>query len=324
MIIDASRPIVVALGGNAISREGEEGTIEQQFAHSRDTAKQVANLLARGCRLVITHGNGPQVGNVIRRVELARPHVYPLPVDVCVADTQGGMGYMIAQCINNELHARGVNRTVCAVVTTVEVSEDDPAFDNPTKPVGAFYSEADAQAMMHRERWHMVRINHRGWRRVVPSPFPQAVIEIDLLRALTDANQTVIAGGGGGIPVVREPDGTVRGVEGVVDKDRTSSLIAVSIDASALLIGTGVPQVMINFGAPNQQALSTMTTSEARRYHAEGQFPVGSMGPKIEAAVAFVETQAARGRANARAIICDTHSLNEAIEGKAGTVIVPG
>ncbi|MFW5652839.1 MAG: carbamate kinase, partial [Planctomycetota bacterium] len=214
MIIDDSRPVVLALGGNAISREGEEGTIDQQFQHTRATAKHVVNLLQAGCRLVVTHGNGPQVGNVIRRVELARPHIYPLPVDVCVADTQGGMGYMIAQCLNNELRRRGINRTVCTLVTTVQVDEDDPAFDNPTKPIGSFYAEAEARTLMHRDGWAMARIGNKGWRRVVPSPAPQAIVEIDLLKALVDAGQTVIAGGGGGIPVIRDVAGDLQGVEG--------------------------------------------------------------------------------------------------------------
>ena len=323
MIIDTSRPIVVALGGNAISREGEQGTIEQQFGHSRLTASHVVNLLAEGCRMVITHGNGPQVGNAIRRVELARPHIYPLPIDVCVADTQGGMGYMIAQCINNELWSRDVQRTVCTLVTSVEVSADDPAFDNPTKPIGAFYSEPEAQALMQREGWSMVRINHRGWRRVVPSPAPQAVVEIDLIRALVSANETVIAGGGGGIPVIRDVDGGLRGVEGVVDKDRTSGLIATEIDAALLLIGTGVKCVMADYGTPKERELRELTTSQARALLAEGQFPIGSMGPKIESAVAFVEIQAHKGR-DAKAVICDTHELGDAVRGESGTVIVHG
>ncbi|RMF73556.1 MAG: carbamate kinase [Planctomycetota bacterium] len=314
------RPIVVALGGNAISPEHAEGNIDEQFAASRVTARLIVDLISDGHHVVITHGNGPQVGNVLRRVELAAHEVYTLPLQTCVADTQGGMGYMIAECLNNELARRGIARTAAALITMVEVAEDDPAFENPTKPIGRLYSPEQAEDVRRRYGWRMAAIGSRGFRRVVPSPAPLHIIEADVIRTLVAHGCLLIAGGGGGIPVVRCPDGTHRGVEAVIDKDRTSALLAHELNAELLLIATSVPKVAINYGRPDERRLERMTTSEARGWLSEGQFPAGSMGPKVEASLEFLEKSDSNDER--RVVICALEELRDAAAGRAGTQIV--
>lgn len=311
-------PIVVALGGNAISPAGEEGNIAQQFTHTRESARPLVDLLEDGWKLVVTHGNGPQVGHVLRRVELALGEAYPLPLDICVADTQGGMGYMIAQCINNELHARGVELRASALVTTVVVDEHDPAFDNPTKPVGKSYPRERAEELQRTFGWRMVRNGNGTFRRVVPSPRPMEVVEIDLIRSLAAAGQVLVAGGGGGVSVARNGRGELHGVEAVIDKDRTSALIAQQIDAQALLIATCVDRVALDYDKPTARPLDRMTVAEARAHLQAGHFPDGSMGPKIEAAIAFLE---ASRRDDAEAIICNLDDIRAALRGASGTRI---
>lgn len=314
---DGAAPMVVAFGGNAIAPSDAEGDIEQQFRATRRTAALLADLIAAGQRLVITHGNGPQVGNVLRRVELAAHEVYPLPLDICVADTQGGMGYMIALCLRNELARRGVRRPVVTILTTVEVDADDPALANPTKPIGRYYPAAQAHDMMSRYGWRMTE-SPRGFRRVVGSPMPRRIVEIDVIRRLAAAGEVVIAGGGGGVPVVRREQSELVGVEAVIDKDHTSALLAAEIGARLLVVATGVERVALNFGRPDQRWIDRMSIEEARRYLRAGQFPPGSMGPKVEAAIEFLE----RGSApDARAVICDLQRLGDAVAGRAGTVI---
>lgn len=313
-----TKPIVIALGGNAISPEHGRGDIPGQFEHTRATAVRLANLIEAGWTPIITHGNGPQVGNVLRRVELATPEVYPLPLDVCVADTQGGMGYMIAQCLSNELAIRGISRSVSAIVTSVEVSASDPAFQVPSKPIGGFYSVERAQLFMGQLGWQMTEVPGHGWRRVVSSPKPIAIVEIGLVRRLVEAGEIVVACGGGGIPVVRDAKGGCRGVEAVIDKDRTSALLGRALQASTLLIASAVERVATAFGTPQERFHARMTSAQAREYLASGEFPPGSMGPKIEAALDFIEGAPA---AAARAIICHLDQIQESLEGRNGTCI---
>ncbi len=312
--------IVVALGGNAISRPGQLGDVPQQFENSAYTARYLADLVAAGYQLVVTHGNGPQVGNVLRRAELASREVYRLPLHICGAHTQGGMGFMVAQCINNALMQRGVEKRCTAVVTSVEVDANDPAFQNPTKPIGTFYDEEEARELQQREGWVMVQVPRHGYRRVVASPPPQAIVEVDLIRRLVDAGELVVAAGGGGIPVTRRSDGTWQGAEAVIDKDRTGALLGRMLDAPVFLIVTSVEQVALNFAKPTERPVDVLSVSEARQYLADGQFPPGSMGPKIEAAIEFLR-DCEKGQASV--IICDIEHMGEALAGTSGTRIEP-
>lgn len=306
---------VVAIGGNAVNRPGEKPTAENMIKNLMETAKYLADML-QDWDIVITHGNGPQVGNLLLQQEAAKDQVPPFPLDVNDAQTQGSLGYMIALTLQNELILRGENRDVVAVVTRIVVDENDPAFKDPTKPVGPFYTEEQARALMESKRWHMVEDAGRGWRRVVPSPMPLDVVEKDIIKRLIEADKIVIAAGGGGIPVVREKDGRLRGVEAVIDKDRASALLAVELDVDMLIILTGVEKVYLNFGKPDQRALDKLTVEEAQKYLDEGHFPRGSMGPKIEASIRFVK------ETGKKALITDMAKLKEALEGRTGTRIV--
>ncbi|MFH1746893.1 MAG: carbamate kinase [Planctomycetota bacterium] len=312
-------PMVVALGGNAISRPGEEGNIEQQFRNTRETARHLTDLVEAGCRLIITHGNGPQVGNVLRRVEIAASEVYRLPLDICGADTQGGMGYMIAQCLRNELARRGNPRGVATLVTSVEVDPEDPDFQNPTKPIGDFYNAARAEELSNQRGWLMVEIPGQGFRRVVPSPKPLAIVEIKLIRQLAAQGELLITAGGGGVPVIRTADGDHVGVEAVIDKDRTSGRLARAIGAATFLIVTNIERVALNFRQPNEKFLERITLAEAREYYDAGHFPAGSMGPKMEAAIDFLE--GARDP-DACVIICGLRHMAAALSGHSGTWIL--
>jgi len=312
--------IVVALGGNAISRPGQEGNVPQQFENTSYTARHLADLVAAGYQLVVTHGNGPQVGNVLRRVELAARELYRLPLHICGAHTQGGMGYMIAQCLRNALHERGLERQVTAIVTSVEVDRDDPAFHNPTKPIGGFYRKEQATRLQQDEGWQMISVPRQGYRRVVASPAPKAVIEAALIKKLVDLGELLVVAGGGGIPVARRESGELYGVEAVIDKDRTAAIVGRALDIPVLLIVTAVERVALDYGTERERPIERMTAAEASRYLAEGQFPPGSMGPKIEAAIEFL-----RGCApgDARVLICDIEHMADALAGRSGTLIVP-
>lgn len=311
--------IVVALGGNAISRPGEEGNVNDQFRNTSFTANHLAALIRAGYQLVITHGNGPQVGNVLRRVELAARELYRLPLHICGAHTQGGMGYMVAQCLNNALHRQGIKHDVWAIVTSVEVDPRDPALRNPTKPIGSFYRKDKADRLREEQGWELVFIQGQGYRRVVPSPAPVRVVQMDLIRRLVDAGELLVVAGGGGIPVARDKDGQLHGVEAVIDKDRTAALIGRQLDAPALLIVTSVPHVAVDYGTEHERPITSMTTEEARRWLDEGQFPAGSMGPKIEAAIEFLRDC---NPGDARVVICDIEHMAEALVGESGTTIV--
>lgn len=315
---DGSAPIVVALGGNAISPVGEEGNIAQQFRQTRQTIAGLRRLLVAGAPMIITHGNGPQVGNAIRRVELSAHEVYPLDLGICVADVQGGMGYMIAQSMMNDLRRQGVDRIVTTIVTTVEVDRNDPAFSKPTKPIGSFFGREEAEQYKRQYGWEMVEIPKHGYRRVVPSPKPIAIVEIDLIRRLVEAGELLVAVGGGGIPVYRDEKGDLEGCEAVIDKDLAAGLLAGGVGAATLFIVTAVDKVCLDFGKPTERKLDHLGVADARRHLADGQFPPGSMGPKIQAAINFLQSSQ---RDDARVIICDIEHISQAMDGKAGTTI---
>ncbi len=309
---------LIAVGGNSLIRAGEKGTVEEQLANARRTAKAIVRLLAAGHRpLVITHGNGPQVGAALLRSERAAHEAYGHPLDVCDATTQGEIGYLLQQSLCNEIAAEGLALQVATVVTQVVVSADDPAMARATKPVGPFYSRADAEERAARLGWRVVEDAARGWRRVVPSPEPIAVVELEVIRALVEAGAVVIAAGGGGIPVVRSSEG-LRGVAAVIDKDRVSALRAAALGVDHLLISTAVDRVYLGYKRPDQTPLERVTVTEAERLLAAGHFPPGNMGPKIESAVRFVKG------AGREAIITSAELLTDAIGGSAGTHVVPG
>ncbi|MBI5763552.1 MAG: carbamate kinase [Planctomycetes bacterium] len=310
--------IVVAIGGNALVTPGTAGDIQDQFAHSRRMAKPLADLVERGWQVTITHGNGPQVGSIMRRVEIAARSVYPIDLGLAVADTQAGMGYMLAQTLNNELHHRGIDRSVAAIVTSVVVDANDPAFMHPTKPIGPFLDAEAAERHRTTDGWVIVEDAGRGFRRVVASPVPKRIVELEVIRRLVEAGVLLLAGGGGGIPVIENARGELHGVEAVIDKDLTSAMLAAEVGADVLAIITGVEQVYLDFGKPTQRALSGASIAEVERLIAERQFAEGSMLPKIEAAVKFIQ---ARRNPAARAIITDWSDLPSALEGKTGTTI---
>lgn len=308
---------VVALGGNAISRKDLPDTIANQFRLTRDSLTAIVPLIQAGYNLAISHGNGPQVGNAILRVELARDRTPVLPIGICVADTEGGIGYMIAQSLQNRLLREHIKRPVATIVTQVVVDRNDPAMANPTKFIGQFYTEEDARRFAAERGWTVKQDGDRGWRRVVGSPIPQSIVEGDVIRAMVENGVIVIAAGGGGIPVYIEDDGTYEGVDVVVDKDRASAVLGQAIGAEMLLILTAVDRVAINFGKPNQQFLPKMSLREARQYLAEGHFPDGSMGPKIEAAIQFLE---AGGK---KVLITSIEKAEAALRQQDGTWILP-
>ena len=311
--------MVVALGGNAISDPGTPGTIADQFAQSRATSVVLADLIDAGHQLLITHGNGPQVGNILRRVELAAGEVYPIDLGLCVADSQAGMGYMICQCLANELASRGRKGHPTTIVTTVRVDADDPAFSHPTKPIGIYYTKEQADRHIADNGWQMNEIAGRGWRRMVPSPLPLEILQLEAIRSLFEGGQVVVAAGGGGIPVIHVAGSGYEGVEAVIDKDLTSAMLAVELEADTLAIITGVDGVYRDFGTPEQVKLDTLGAAEARKMLQAGQFPEGSMGPKIQAAINFL-TSSASG--NAQVLITTSDDLEASVQGRAGTRVV--
>ncbi|MFZ4618531.1 MAG: carbamate kinase [Rectinemataceae bacterium] len=308
------KTIVVALGGNAIIEEGTRGTILEQFANTRKSLGAIVGMIREGHKVVLTHGNGPQAGVHLIRNEAASSQVPPSPLSVIVADTQGSMGYMLAQCLANALIKEGVRKDVVTVITQVVVDPADPSMKNPTKYVGPFYKAADVDACTAKG-WMMKEDPGRGWRRVVPSPLPLDIVEKQTIKDLIDDGLVVIAVGGGGVPVERSPDGTLRGIDAVIDKDRASALLASLVNADELLILTGVDRVAINYKKPDEKSFDKMTVAACEKYQAEGQFPKGSMGPKIEAACDFIN------RGGAKVLITSMEHASEAVAGKAGTTI---
>src|SRR3989442_5281364 len=310
------RLAVVAFGGNALIRKNQEGTQWEQLENAQQTARSLIPILKDGYGLILVHGNGPQVGNILIQVEEAVTKVPPLSLDVGVAMSEGSIGYMLEVALLNELkRRRPARRGIVTLITEVVVDQNDPGFRRPTKPIGPFYPRFRADELMRKQGWTMVEDAGRGWRKVVPSPRPLEVVQREEIRQAAASGTIVIAGGGGGIPVYRTKEGDLRGVEAVIDKDYTASLIAADLRADLFVILTGVDQVSINFGKPDQKAIRTMDVREARAHQAGGQFPEGSMGPKIRAAVEFVEKT---GRED---LITSSARLQEAVRGRAGTRI---
>jgi len=309
------KTIVIALGGNAITREFEEGNIYQQFANTRRSLEGVVELAVLGYKIAVTHGNGPQVGQYMIRVDESLNLVPPVPLGVIVADVEGGMGYMIGQTMMNKLKTRNVSRRVVTVITQVLVNKNDPSILDPDKFVGSFYTENDARKLAEERGWLMKPFANRGWRRVVPSPIPIEIIEKDVICELVNKDYIVIAAGGGGIPVYYEDDGRLEGVDAVVDKDRTAAILAKDIGADELIILTDTDYVYLNFGTSRQQKLTSITVEQAQKYYDDGHFPPGSMGPKIEAAIQFVQS------GGKRTIITSIDNAKESVTGNTGTLI---
>ena len=309
------RRIVIAIGGNAIIKETEEGTVAQQFANTRATVRQVVELLKLGYEIVLTHGNGPQVGNILIRVEAALGKAYSIPVGVAVGQSQGEMGYMIGQSLQNQLRREGIDRPVAVLLTQVICNSDDPALNEPTKPIGPFHDQETAERLRE-EGFQLVEDSGRGYRVVVPSPKPKRIVESDSVDILMRAGVVVIAAGGGGMPVYELPDGAFEGIDGVVDKDFASALLARQLGAQDVIFLTGVEQVQVDFGTPDARALRDAATTEMREHAAAGQFPPGSMGPKVMAAVEFLE------RGGQRALITSSDRLSDAfLRNECGTWI---
>ena len=310
-----SKTALIAVGGNSLIRAGEKGTIEEQLANAQRTAAAIAGLVRGGFRLVITHGNGPQVGASLIRSERASDQVYGHSLDVCGASTQGEIGYLLQQSIHNELAVSGLAVPVATVLTQVVVSEEDPAMARPTKPIGPFYSRPAAEERRRQLGWDIVEDASRGFRRVVPSPEPLEIVELDVIRALVGQGVIVIAVGGGGIPVTREGS-SLKGIEAVIDKDRASSLLASQLGVACFVISTDADRVYLDFRKPTQRPLARVTAAEMARHLAAGQFPPGNMGPKIESALRFL---AAGG---SEVVITSNEHLADAVGGEAGTHIV--
>lgn len=310
--------ILVAVGGNATHPEDIEGTSGEQKAIAASTAQSLLPLAMLDNELIVTHGNGPVVGKILMRQALTRDRIAPMPLDICVAHSQGGIAYLLVQALENALREADSSRHVACLLTQVEVDPDDPAFENPSKPIGAFYDEEEAKRINAELGWRMAEDSGRGWRHVVPSPKPKHVCDISLVQVLARRGTVVIAGGGGGIPVIRGPKGVRTGIQAVIDKDLTSAHMANVLGIELMMILTAVPKVAINFGTPQQQELDELTMRELRGLQAEGHFPPGSMGPKIDAALRFLEG------GGGRVIIAQLEEAMPALRGETGTHIVSG
>lgn len=308
--------ILVAVGGNALIRAGQKGTAQEQFENAVHTAVAIMRLIKAGHRVVLTHGNGPQVGAMLTRTDYAAAHAYRLPLDCCVAATQGEIGYVLQYAMWQAMQQEGLHVPVVALVTQVLVDSADPAFRKPTKPIGPFYTREVAERYRDLFDWVIVEDPTRGYRRVVSSPEPKEIIELDAIKACVDRGLVVIAGGGGGIPVFNDHD-LSKGVEAVIDKDHTSAILASQLGADQLVVATDVERVCLDYRKPTQRMLDTLTLSQCREYVAAGQFPAGSMGPKICASIVFVE------RGGAEAIITDHDHIFDAVHGRGGTHILP-
>ena len=311
------KTIVIAIGGNSLIKDAKHMSVPDQYAAVVETARHITDLLERRYRIVITHGNGPQVGFILLRSEHSRGLLHQVPLDSIVADTQGALGYQIQQALQNEFRRRRLKKSVATVVTQTLVDRNDPAFAKPSKPIGQFYTRAEAEDRMRVEKWAMTEDAGRGWRRVVASPKPLCVIESEVVRHLVKDGYVVIAAGGGGIPVAADEQGMLGGVPAVIDKDLASAVLAQEIKADLLVISTGVEKVFLDFGKPGQRPIHSMALAEARRYAAEGHFHSGSMLPKVEACIQFI------GNGGSEALITCPESLSAALEGKTGTRIVP-
>jgi carbamate kinase len=309
------RIALVAFGGNALLPKESDGTQEEQEALAREAASWLVDIVKQGYELVVVHGNGPQVGNILIQVEQSVLQIPPISLDVAVAQTQGSIGFMLQSAIRNELVRRKIGKDVVTLLSEVEVDADDPAFQKPTKPVGPFFNRFRAKVLTEERGWTMKEEAGRGFRKVVASPKPKRILNFEVIRRLVTSGTVTIAAGGGGIPVVRRSDGTYQGVEAVIDKDYASSLLAAELKADLFIVLTGVPRVVKNFAKKNEEAIPELTVSEARSLMKQGHFPAGSMGPKVDASIRFVE---AGGSA---VLITDARHIKEALQGSSGTYI---
>jgi carbamate kinase len=310
---------VIAIGGNSLIKDKQHVSVQDQYIAAKETSEHIADMIAQGWEVAIGHGNGPQVGFILRRSEIAArtAGMHEVPLDSCGADTQGAIGYHLQQNLHNAFKERGIDKVAATVVTQVLVDKADSAFQHPTKPIGGFMEEAEAKDRAANEGWSVVEDAGRGWRRVVASPLPQEIIELEAVRHLLDAGVVTITVGGGGIPVIRDEDDDLEGTAAVIDKDYASSLLAQSIGADLFLISTAVEQVYLNFGQPDEKAIDKMTVAEAKQYIEEGHFAKGSMLPKVQAIIWFLES------GGKKAIITDPESITRALRGETGTLIVP-
>jgi carbamate kinase len=308
---------VVAVGGNALIKDKAHQTVQDQYICAKDTMKHIVDMIEKGWDVVVTHGNGPQVGFILRRSELAKDVLHEVPLDYCGADTQGAIGYMFQMALHNEFKKRGIDKHAATVVTQTVVDKKDPAFEHPTKPIGTFMDEDEATTRAERDGWTIVEDAGRGWRRVVPSPLPVKIVEAPAINDLIHAGFTVVGVGGGGIPVIELDDGSLKGVEAVIDKDFGSSLLAMLIKADLFVISTAVEKVAVNFNTSEEKWLDQMTVAEAKQYIAEGHFAPGSMLPKVQAIIQYLEN------GGKKALITDPEHIGEALDGKTGTWIIP-
>ena len=307
---------VVAVGGNSLIKDEKHRTIRDQYEAGYESMRHIADMIEAGWDVVVTHGNGPQVGFILRRSELSIKELHPVPLDYCGADSQGSIGYMFAMALDNEFHARGIQKNTAAVVTQTVVDRNDKAFENPTKPIGSFMDETTAKKHAEEEGWTVVEDAGRGWRRVVASPKPVRIVEAPAIKTLIDAGFTVVGVGGGGIPVIEDEKGNLVGVEAVIDKDFGSSVLASLINADLFVISTAVEKVALNYNKPDQKWLDRITVAEARKYMEEGHFAKGSMLPKIQAILMFLE------KGGKQALITNPENIGRALKGETGTWIV--
>ncbi len=314
---DDGKLAIVAVGGNSLITDAEHIAIPDQAETAAVTAGYIAQMVAEGWRVVVTHGNGPQVGFILRRSELGQHEVPPIPMNYATSNTQGSIGYMFQRSLTNEFRRRGLAKRAVALITQTMVDRDDPDFERPTKPIGPYMDEATARKHAANEGWKVIEDSGRGWRRVVASPRPKEVLELDVIRELVDTGTVVIACGGGGLPVFVDEQGNLKGVEAVVDKDYASSLVAQGLGADLLLISTAVEKIAVHYRTPQETWLDRMTLSEAIRYNAEGHFAAGSMGPKVEALIDYVAATQGKG------IVTNPQNLPRAVAGETGTVIEP-
>jgi carbamate kinase len=310
------KTIVIAIGGNSLIKDAQHMSVSDQYVAIVETAKHITDLVERGFRVVITHGNGPQVGFILLRSEHSRGLLHEVPLDSIGADTQGAIGYQIQQAMQNEFLKRKLKRSVATVVTQTLVDKNDPAFQKPSKPIGQFYKKEEAEDRMRTEKWTMVEDAGRGWRRVVPSPKPMRIIEAEVIKHLVKDGYIVVAAGGGGIPVVQDEKGNLRGTAAVIDKDLASAVLAKEIAADVLVISTAVEKVCLNFGKPDQKTLDRMTVAEAKQHITEGHFKPGSMLPKVQACIQFIEN------GGNEALITCPEKLSDALGGRTGTRLV--
>ena len=308
---------VVAVGGNALIKDKSRQSVQDQYDCAKDTMSHIVDMIEKGWDVIISHGNGPQVGFILLRSEIARGQLHEIPLDYCGADTQGAIGYMFQNALHNEFKRRGMEKHAATVVTQTIVDRNDPAFQNPSKPIGSFMEEDEAKKREETEGWTVVEDAGRGWRRVVPSPIPTRIVEAPSIETLVNAGVTVVSVGGGGIPVVEDDAGKISGVEAVIDKDFSSSILATMIHADLFVISTAVEKVALNFNKPDQKFVDQMTVAEAKQYIEEGHFAPGSMLPKVQAIIKFLEN------GGQKALITDPENIGNALEGKTGTWIVP-